>query len=50
MKHFDEALYIQRNEQLARERYGDLLQADGTVQGTDIWFDEKWRFHYGRAN
>lgn len=47
MNNFDPIPYIERNRKVAMERYGVLLDDNGRVSGTDIWFDEEWRFHRG---
>lgn len=47
MNNFDPTLYIERNRKVAMERYGILLDENRRVSGTDIWFDDKWRFHKG---
>lgn len=39
--------FIKRNRDLAIKRYGDLLDENRRVKGTDIWFDECWRMHRG---
>lgn len=44
---FDHNRCVERNEQVARERYGSRLTEDRRVGGTDIWFDEGWRIHTG---
>lgn len=40
---FDKLWYIERNKQVAMELYGDRLNANREVAGTDIYFDECWR-------
>lgn len=45
MNKFDPTPYIERNRKVAMERYGILLDENRRVSGTDIWFDEEWRFH-----
>lgn len=42
---FDYDVHIRRNELKAKSRYGNLIDKNRRVSGTDIWFDEKWRFH-----
>ena len=42
---FDYDVYIRRNELKAKSRYGNLIDKNRRVSGTNIWFDEKWRFH-----
>lgn len=46
-KVFDYDFYINRNKEVAIANYGNLLTAERTVRGTDIWFDEYWRVHKG---
>lgn len=46
MKNFDPILYINRNEEAARQKYGEKLDEDRRVKGTKIWFDGYWRFHF----
>lgn len=41
---------IERNRQAVLERYGDRLDENRQVKGTDIWFDECWRIHEGREH
>ena len=43
----NEDFYIKRNEESARKLYGDLLDENRRVKGTDIWFDYVWRIHIG---
>ena len=45
MKNFDPTPYIKRNEEIARERYGDKIDENRKVKGTKIWFDGCWRIH-----
>ena len=45
MKSFDFDFYIRRNEIVAREIYGDRLDQNGRVKGTNIWYDSFWRIH-----
>lgn len=45
MKNFDSIPYINRNEETARQKYGEKLDEDRRVKGTKIWFDGYWRFH-----
>lgn len=47
MNNFDPTPYIERNRKVAMERYGILLDENRRVSGTDIWFDDYWRFHRG---
>ena len=42
---FDYDFYIKRNEQVAMEKYGELLDENRRVIGTNIWFDDCWRIH-----
>lgn len=49
MKRINEEFYVKRNEESARERYGDLLDENRRVKGTDIWFDWRWRIHVGES-
>ena len=44
-KTFDISFYIARNEQTARELYGNRLDENRRVKGTNIWFDDWWRIH-----
>lgn len=44
---FDYNWYIERNHQIAYTRYGNLIDKDKRVAGTNIWFDEFWRYHNG---
>ena len=39
--------YINRNKEIAYARYGNLIDKNRRVKGTDIWFDEFWRYHNG---
>ena len=45
MSEFKYEYYIKRNEEIARQRYGDRIDKCRNVVGTDIWFDECWRIH-----
>ena len=45
MKNFDPIPYINRNEEVARQKYGEKLDEDRKVKGTKIWFDGYWRIH-----
>lgn len=45
MGSFDEASYIKRNAETAKMLYGDKLDKDRKVIGTNIWFDSYWRIH-----
>ena len=42
---FDFDFYIKRNEQVAKEKYGEWLDENRRVVGTNIWFDDCWRVH-----
>lgn len=44
---FDREFYINRNKEIAVHLYGDLLDENKKVRGTDIWFDDAWRLHQG---
>lgn len=44
-KPFDYEWYIQRNKEIAMKRYGNLLDENRRVKGTNIWFDDYWRIH-----
>ena len=44
---FDREFYIARNRAVALHLYGDLLDENRRVRGTDMWFDDAWRFHRG---
>lgn len=41
----DKDFYIKRNELTARKLYGDRLDENRRVKGTNIWFDSFWRIH-----
>lgn len=41
----DKEYYIKRNEETAKSLYGDKINANREVQGTNIWFDIFWRIH-----
>lgn len=45
MKYFDAEIYIKRNKETAIALYGDRLDENRRVKGTNIWFDEWWRIH-----
>ena len=47
MNDFNPQLYVKRNREVALRRYGNLLDENRKVVGTDIWFDEMWRLHRG---
>ena len=40
---FDERYYIQRNKEVAMELYGNRLDADRNIVGTNYYFDRFWR-------
>ena len=44
-KAFNYDYYIKRNEEVARELYGDRLDETRCVIGTNVYFDGFWRFH-----
>lgn len=44
-KPFEASKYIERNEQTARRLYGDKLNDNREVVGTNIYFDYAWRMH-----
>ena len=44
---FDISNFVKRNRAVAISRYGDLLDENRRVKGTDIWFDGYWRMHRG---
>lgn len=39
---------IEQNKQTAIELYGDRIDNNKHVKGTDIWFDYAWRIHVGK--
>lgn len=41
----DKEFYINRNKQSAIELYGERLDKNRRVVGTNIWFDSFWRIH-----
>lgn len=41
----DKNFYIERNKKIAMEIHGEKLGKDRRVKGTNIWYDEFWRFH-----
>ena len=45
MDAFDYNFYINRNKTVALNKYGSRIDSERRVIGTDIWFDEFWRFH-----
>lgn len=46
-KEFNYNFYINRNKEVAYARYGNLINENRCVAGTEIWFDEYWRIHNG---
>ena len=42
---FDYDWYIERNKEIAMKQYGDRLDENRRVKGTNIWFDDWWRIH-----
>ena len=42
-KPFDYSFYIERNKQVAMEKYGDKLDKNRNIVGTDYYFDDSWR-------
>ena len=44
---FDIDNFVKRNRDVAISRYGELLDENRRVKGTDIWFDGYWRMHKG---
>lgn len=42
---FDFTWYLQRNKESAIRLYGDRLDKNRKVKGTNIWFDYYWRIH-----
>lgn len=47
---FDYEYYTNRNKEIAYARYGNLIDENRCVKGTDIWFDNFWRVHTGGKN
>lgn len=45
---FNYNFYINRNKQIAYEKYGNLINGNRCVIGATIWFDEYWRYHNGK--
>ena len=45
---FDFDYFIERNHDVALLIYGNLIDDNRCVKGTDIWFDEYWRVHNGK--
>lgn len=41
----DKAYYIKRNEETAKSLYGDKINVNREVEGTNVWFDVFWRIH-----
>lgn len=44
---FDYEYYVNRNKEIAYASYGDLIDENRSVVGTNIWFDKFWRYHNG---
>lgn len=42
-KPFDYYYYTERNKQVALEKYGDRLDTNGNIVGTNYYFDYLWR-------
>lgn len=42
-KPFDYSFYIERNKQVAMEKYGDKLDKNRNIVGIDYYFDDSWR-------
>lgn len=42
-KPFDYDFYIQRNKEVAMEKYGHRLDKNRNIQGTNYYFDSMWR-------
>lgn len=42
-KPFDSNFYIQRNKEVAMEKYGHRLDKDRNIRGTNYYFDSMWR-------
>ena len=42
-KLFDYCFYIERNKQVAMERYGERLDKNKNIIGTNYYFDDSWR-------
>ena len=42
-KPFDYSFYIERNKKVAMEKYGDKLDENRNIVGTDYYFDNAWR-------
>ena len=42
-KPFDYGYYIRRNKEAATEKYGDKLDENRNIIGTDYYFDSMWR-------
>lgn len=45
MNYINKYFFIKRNEQTARQIYGDKIDNNRRVIGTNIWFDSFWRIH-----
>lgn len=50
MNMMDKSKYINRNKESALARYGDRLDDDRNVVGTDFYFDYFWRLRKRRKN
>lgn len=50
METFDYDFYVHRNKLTALNKYGSRIDSERRVIGTDIWFDEFWRFHKDEHN
>lgn len=42
-KPFDYDFYIQRNKEVALKTFGQLMDENRSIAGTDYYFDELWR-------
>ena len=40
---FDYDFYIQRNKEVAMEKYGHKLDENRNIRGTNYYFDSMWR-------
>lgn len=41
--------YVEKNKQTAISIYGDRLDENRKVIGTNIWFDYYWRIHISKT-
>lgn len=41
--------YVEKNKQIAISIYGDRLDENRKVIGTNIWFDYYWRIHMSKT-